>query len=58
MNKMETEPRQTWDNHAGPINWTHIRVPKNLGFVGSGICVILILMLKPNPFREGWDTGF
>ena len=56
MNKMETEPRQTWDNHAGPINWTYIRVPKNLGFSGSVICVILIL--KANPFSEGWDTGF
>ena len=53
---METEPRQTWDNHAGPINWTYIRVPKNLGFSGSVICVILIL--KANPFSEGWDTGF
>ena len=56
MNTMETEPRQTCDNHGGPINWTHIKVPKNLGFSGSRICVILIL--KANPFSEGWDTGF
>lgn len=52
MNTMETEPRQTWDNHARPIDWTHIRVPNNLGFLGSAICVILTLMLKPNPFSE------
>jgi len=46
---METEPRQTWDNHARPINWTRWGSPIAWVFRYPGFALSLSLSLRQIP---------